>query len=73
MLLLTAKMFISRVLWSILNGKASIRGSISVYPTQMVPQDVKDTIIDYTARIGELPLGLYNISLSLIRNRVYIA
>lgn len=49
--------------------------SISVYPTQMVPQDVKDTIIDYTARIGRgfHFIGLYNIQFIVDKeNRVYV-
>ena len=49
--------------------------SISVYPAQMVPQDVKDTIIDYTARIGRgfHFIGLYNIQFIVDKeNRVYV-
>ncbi len=49
--------------------------SISVYPTQTVSQKVKDTIIDYTKRIGEgfHFIGLYNIQFIVDDNEnVYV-
>ena len=49
--------------------------SISVYPTFSVPQEVKDTILDYARRLG-LGIGivgLYNIQFIVDRsNKVYI-
>ena len=49
--------------------------SISVYPTQTISQKIKDTIIDYTKRIGEgfNFIGLYNIQFIVDRNdNVYV-
>ena len=49
--------------------------SISVYPTQTISQDVKDTIIDYATRIGEGFgfIGLYNIQFIVDANdQVYV-
>lgn len=49
--------------------------SISVYPTQTISKEVKDTIIDYGIRIGKgfNFIGLYNIQFIVDReNRVYV-
>ena len=49
--------------------------SISVYPTQTISQQVKDTIIDYAIRIGKgfQFVGLYNIQFIVDKNdKVYV-
>ena len=49
--------------------------SISVYPTQTLSQEVKDTIIDYATRIGKgfEFVGLYNIQFIVDKNdKVYV-
>ena len=49
--------------------------SISVYPTQIVSKEVKDTIIDYGTRIGKgfHFIGLYNIQFIVDKqNKVYV-
>ncbi|MCF0258580.1 MAG: carbamoyl-phosphate synthase (glutamine-hydrolyzing) large subunit, partial [Erysipelotrichaceae bacterium] len=49
--------------------------SISVYPTQTISQEVKDTIIDYGTRIGKgfNFVGLYNIQFIVDKdNKVYV-
>ncbi|MBB5182589.1 carbamoyl-phosphate synthase large subunit [Catenisphaera adipataccumulans] len=49
--------------------------SISVYPTQIVSQEVKNTIIDYAVRIGKgfHFVGLYNIQFIVDHNqKVYV-
>ena len=49
--------------------------SISVYPTQIVSQEVKDTIIDYGTRIGKgfNFIGLYNIQFIVDKDqKVYV-
>lgn len=49
--------------------------SISVYPTQIVSQEAKDTIIDYATRIGKgfHFVGLYNIQFIVDKsNKVYV-
>lgn len=49
--------------------------SISVYPTQTISKEVKDTIIDYATRIGKgfEFVGLYNIQFIVDKdNKVYV-
>lgn len=49
--------------------------SISVYPTQTISKEVKDTIIDYAVRIGRgfKFVGLYNIQFIVDKNdKVYV-
>lgn len=49
--------------------------SISVYPTQSISKEVKDTIIDYATRIGKgfEFIGLYNIQFIVDKNdKVYV-
>ena len=49
--------------------------SISVYPTQIINEKVKETIIDYGTRIGEgfEFVGLYNIQFIVDKeNNVYV-
>ncbi|WP_249029092.1 carbamoyl-phosphate synthase large subunit [Tannockella kyphosi] len=48
--------------------------SISVYPTQKIKQEMKDTIVDYTARLAkELNvIGLINIQFIVYQDQVYV-
>ncbi len=65
-----------RASWKAGGGTASTSGdSVSVYPTFLISQAVKDTILDYTRRLGMGIgiVGLYNIQFIVDRQeKVYI-